>query len=173
MRSIRDIILRMQPLPAQLKSICVKDPDFALALKATHPRRFVSLGAVITSYPQNANNDEVIGFLFYDYGVKPGKFKQDFIVNVGSKYKDFIIYTRHRKGEPSKYIRDINDFFRKYPTYSRESHHPRYNDIPDAIKPRAIEAIELANRIMRYGLREELTDEEYNEFDTYLRKLNL
>ena len=173
MRPINDLIIRMQPLPEQIKRICDQNPDFSQALKITHPKKFISLGAVVISYPPNSNNDEVIGFFVYDYGLKPPKFKQDFIVNVSSASKEFIIYTRHRQATTSRYIRDINQFFQKYPTYPRDSHHPRFKEIPDSIKPRAKDAKELAERIMTFGLREELTDEEYNKFDQYLKGLNL
>lgn len=124
----------MQPYPQKLRDLCLANPDFANALKTTHPKKFISLGAVIVSYPQSTS-DEVIGFLVYDYGQKPEKFKQDFIVNVESKNKQFIIYTRFSGVKKSKIIRDINLFYQKYPSYPKNSHHPKFEDLPNAIKP--------------------------------------
>lgn len=172
MRPITDLILRLQPYPQKLKDLCNANPDFAKALKTTNPKKFVSLGAVVVSYPQQTS-DEVIGFYVYDYGSKPKMFKQDFIVNVGSKNEDFIIYTRFTGVSKSKIIRDISHFYQKYPSYPKDSHHPKYEAIPDAIKLRALEAVDLANRIIALGLREEISEEEYAKFDLELRKHGL
>lgn len=171
MRSITDLILRMQPYPQKLKDICIVNPDFAIALKTTHPKRFVSLGTVVVSYPQKTS-DEVIGFYVYDYGTK-SMFKQDFIVNVGFKNEEFIIYTRFSGVGKSKIIKDISHFYQKYPEYPKDSHHPKFEDIPDPIKPRALEAIKLAKKIQTLGLRDELSEEEYKKYDLWLRNLGL
>jgi len=73
----------------------------------------------------------------------------------------------------SKIIKDINQFYQKYPSYPKNSHHPKYEELPDAIKPRALEAVALANRIKALGLREEISEEEYAKFDSELRKHGL
>ncbi len=173
MHLITDLIIRMQPYAKELKELCALNADFAQALKSTHPKKFVSLGAIVTSYPPSPRGDEVIGFFVYDYGVRSGMFKQDFIVNIGKQYREFVIYTRYSGVPNSKMIKDINEFYKKYPTYDKASHHPKFEDLPDAIKPRALEAIALANRIKKYGLRQEISDEEYARYDLELRKLGL
>jgi hypothetical protein len=173
MHLLTELILRMQPYPQQLKEYCRVNPDFALALKTVHPDKFVSLGAVIVSQCPIVPEDEIIGFLVYDYGAKPETFKQDFIVNIGGKNNEFVIYTRYSKVRKSKYIKDISQFFQKYPTYSKDIHHPSFESIPIELKPMAIRAIELANRIKTFGLRQELSDEEYEKFDAVLKKFNL
>ena len=57
--------------------------------------------------------------------------------------------------------------------YSKESHHIKFDDLPAEIKPRAEEAIALADRIERFGLRQEISDEEYMEFDEKLKQEGL
>lgn len=58
--------------------------------------------------------------------------------------------------------------------YSKKSHHPEFEDIPDPIKPRALDAIRLANKLIALGgPRAEISDKEYKKFDEELRKLGL
>jgi len=173
MRPITDLIIRLQPYPQKLKEWCFLSPDFAKALKNSHPKRFISLGAVVVSRPRLTPEDEVIGFYVYDYGAKPNIFKQDFIVNIGARNKEFVIYTRFLGVSKSKYIKDITHFFEKYPSYSKTSHHTKFKDLPDEIKPRALEAIKLAKRIQKWGLREEISEKEWLMFDLELKKLGL
>ena len=66
MHLITDLIIRMQPYAKELKELCALNADFAQALKSTHPKKFVSLGAIVTSYPPSPRGDEVIGFFVYD-----------------------------------------------------------------------------------------------------------
>ena len=164
----------MSPFSKELKELCFTDADFSKSLKINNPQRFVSLGAVVTSYSPLYPNDQIIGFYTYDYGAKIPKFKQDFIVNIDGKNKEFVLYTRRPKGITSKKIKDINEFFAKYSQgkYYVESHHPKFADLPDIIKPRAIEAINLANRIKNGGLKK-LTKHDLKKVDKDLKKLNL
>lgn len=178
MKKISDLILRMQPYADEIKKLCRLNSDFANALKTLHSERFISLGAIITSRAyevhsaQDSEPDEVIGFLVYDLADKA--FKQDFIVNIEKKYKEFRIYTRYKGVNKSKIIRDITHFYQEYPMYSKKSHHPDFKDIPDAIKPRALEAVQLANKLSGLGgARAEISDEEYRRFDAELCKLGL
>jgi hypothetical protein len=114
----------------------------------------------------------VIGFYVYDY--KGGKFKQDFIVNIGKKDNDFVLYTKYPNKNNNKRIRDISQFFEKYSKgkYYVESHHPEFEDLPDVIKPRAKEAIQLSEKLKDKGVRD-LSKEELEKLDLELRKLNL
>jgi len=168
----------MQPYADEIKKLCTLNHDFANALKALQSERFISLGAIITSraYPihseKDSEPDEVIGLLVYDLVDKA--FKQDFIVNVNKKYKEFRIYTRFKESRKSRIIRDITHFYQEYPMYSKESHHLSFEDIPDVIKPRAIDAVQLANKLIALGgPRREISDSEYEKFDTDLRKFGL
>lgn len=172
MHPITDILLRMQPYPKELKDLCLTNSEFSAALKSTHPDKFISLGVVITSHCPLIPEDEVIGFLVYDYGPNP-QFKQDFIVNIGSQRKKFVIYTRFSGVVKSKIIKDISHFYQKYPTYNKDSHHPKFEELPVEIQPRALEAIRLAERIKEMGLRQMLTDGEYRKFDTELSAMGL
>ncbi len=172
--TIENIIVRMSPFSKELKEVCFNDVDFSKALKINNPHKFVSLGAVVISYPPLHPNDQIIGFYTYDYNANIPKFKQDFIVNIDSKNKEFILYTRRPKGITSKRIKDINEFFTKYSQgkYYIESHHPKFDELPEVIKPRAVEAVRLATKIKGGGLRQ-LTKEELEKIDKELTELNL
>lgn len=172
MITVTELIVRMQPYSQNLKTLILHDSDFAEALKINNHERFVSLGAVVTSYSPLVPDDEVIGFYIYDY--KEDKFKQDFIVNVGKKDNEFILYTRFSNPNKNKRIRDINQFFQKYSkgTYYIESHHPRFEDLPGVIKPRALEAIDLAKRLKGKKTRN-FSGQELEKLDSDLKKLGL
>lgn len=168
---VSDLIVRMQPYPKSLKDIILGDPDFSKALKINNHIRFVSLGAVVTSYSPLKPEDEVIGFYVYDF--KEDKFKQDFIVNVGKNDSEYILYTKF-PNKNNKRVKDISQFFDKYSKgkYYIESHHPKFEDLPDVIKPRALEAIDLANRLKNKKVRE-FSKEELDGLDLELKKLGL
>lgn len=172
MVSVTDLIVRMQPYSKSLKDLILSDPDFSTALKINNHTRFVSLGAVVTSYSPLVPDDEVIGFYVYDY--KEDKFKQDFIVNIGKKDKEYILYTRFSKTNKNKRIKDISQFFERYSKgkYYVESHHPKFEDLPDIIKPRALEAINLAERLKGKKVRD-FTKEELDRLDLELQRLGL
>jgi len=142
MMPIDGIILRLQPFSAQIMAMCEKNQDFQKAIKSLNSARFISFGTVIISYPKNEPEDMVIGILVYDY--KSKIYKQDFMVDIGSKHEQYILYTSFHGMKSKKYLKPIGDFFKKYPCYSRECHHPKFEDIPLDIQPRALHAIELA-----------------------------
>lgn len=178
MKKISDLILRMQPYAEEIKKQCRLNADFANAFKTLRSAKFISLGVIITSRAYAATSaegsepDEIIGLLVYD--IEKKTFKQDFIVNVEKKYREFRIYTRFRGSPKSRIIRDITHFYQEYPMYSKNSHHPSFEELPDVIKPRALEAVQLANKLIAMGgPRAEITDDEYNKFDAELRKLGL
>lgn len=171
MHPINDLIIRMQPYPQELKKICRINPDFKKALKNSNPKRFISLGAIVTSLCPLIPEDEIIGFFTYD--CKEKIFKQDFIVNKNSENKEFILYTRFSGVNKSKNIKDIRDFFQKYPTYSKNCHHLNFEELPNNIKPRALETINLANKLEIIGQREYISDEDYERIDSELKKRNL
>lgn len=172
MITLESIIARLQPYPRALKDIIDGNPVFAKALKHSNPTRFIALGAVITSHSRLVPEDQIIGFIVYDS--KTGIFKQDFIVNIGNRHEDYILYTRFKGGDRDSKVKDISKFFEKYSdgTLYGGSHHIKFEDIPDEIKPRALEAVELSKKLKLTGLRK-FTQKELDKFDVELKKLNL
>jgi hypothetical protein len=173
MNYLQEIIHRMQPYPKELKEICIKNPDFADAIKTIHSGKFVSLGGVVVSYPLNST-DQVIGFYIYDYSKNIPKLKQDFIVNVGNKNKDFIIYTAYSKTNLPRLIQNINILFDKYPTYNRTDHHPKKENLSKELKECEERAWALVLKIKDMEVkRTDLTLEEYKKYDFELKNLGL
>lgn len=146
--TLEDLIIEMMPFSDELKIWCKKYHEFTKALKIIYPERFINLGGVITSHHPGYSEEEIIGAYTYDY--KREKFIQDFIVNKNNEI--FILYTRNPKGN-SKYVKDINDFFLKYGkgVHYLNVHHSSLQDLPDEIKPRAIAAIKIAEKIKQAG----------------------
>ncbi|OGH17945.1 MAG: hypothetical protein A2868_03355 [Candidatus Levybacteria bacterium RIFCSPHIGHO2_01_FULL_40_15b] len=150
-----ELIIDMMPFSRELIEWCKKYPDFTKALKIIYPEKFITLGAVVTSQSPNYPEDEVIGIYTYAYKLKTPIYKQDFVINKERHNKEFILYTRHQSPNSSKYIKDINDF---YATYGKgghyvKSHHLSFEELPEEIRPRAVEAIDLARRVQITGLR--------------------
>ena len=73
-----------------------------------------------------------------------------------------------------KKFKDIKMFFKKYGQgiYYLNSHHPTYHNIPDEIKPSALRAIKLANKLKITGLRV-LSERELEQFDRDLVNMGL
>ncbi len=174
MVSATDLIIRMQPYSKGLKSFIFSNPDVVKALKITNYKGFISLGVIIISSSPLAPEDKVIGFYVYDYKSRSEKFKQDFIVDIGSKDKEFILYTRFSGVKKSKKIRDINDFSEKYSKnkYYVKSHHLKFEQLPKEIKPRALKAIELSKKLKEADFRNYSKDKR-KKIDLELRKLGL
>lgn len=172
MTSVIDFIVRLQPYSPGLKAVIKKDPGFAGALKVNNPRRFVSAGAIMITRSPLVPEDKIIGFYVYDY--KEDKFKQDFIVDIEGKDKEFVLYTglRRSSGKRVKHIKEFFDKYGKNQYYLGHLHHPKFEDLPDPVKPNAIIALELAKRLKGHGLRK-LTNQEFKRFDSELRKLGL
>jgi hypothetical protein len=150
--SFEDAILETLPFANELKAWCKSHPDFYQALKIIYAARFIHLGGIVTSYSLKSKypNDEIIGIIAYDYQIKSPQFKQDFIINKGKKYNEFVLYTRSPNGS-SKWVKDINEF---YTIYGKEgeyanSHHMTLDDLPnDDFKRRGLRAIELAKSLV-------------------------
>jgi hypothetical protein len=154
-----EIIIEMQPFSRGLKEWCKTHPEFTEALKIVYPERFITLQAVSTSYSPNYPDDEVIGFYAYDAKLKTPIFKQDFIVNKGKRNNEFVLYTNYKNSINTRCIKHINDFFATYGKggYYVNTHHVTANRLPDSVKPRAEQAVQLAERLKITGLRQ-LTD---------------
>jgi len=147
--SLEELIVEMMPFSDGLVDWCKSHPEFLEALKIVYSEKFISLGVIVTSYSPNYPNDQVIGVYTYDYQRKNPIFKQDFIVNKGSLDKEFILFTRNFRGRSSKYVKDINEF---YATYGKggnyvNSHHLSFEQLPEEMKPRGLDAIKLANKL--------------------------
>lgn len=159
----------MQPYSKGLKDFIRSNPDFATALKINNPNRFISVGAVVISHSPLVPEDKIIGFFVYDN--KEEKFKQDIIVDIQGKDKEFILYTRFRSR--SKWIKDINEFINKYGQglYYSGFHWLKFDELPDEIKPNTVMALELAK--LKDLETRELTETELEKFDKDLKELGL
>jgi len=146
--TIEELIVEMMPFSEELVVWCRSHPEFLSALKNIYSDKFISLGAIVTSYSPNCPTDEVIGIYTYDYQRKTPIFKQDFVVNKGKLNQEFTLFTRSKAGS-SKYVKDINDFFRTYGKggFYANSHHLKLEDLPNEIKGRGMEAIKLAEKM--------------------------
>lgn len=147
--SLEDLIIQMMPFASELVEWCKTHPEFQSALKPIYAGKFVSLGAIVTSYSPNFPKDEVIGIYVYDYSRKNPLFKQDFIVNKDKVYKEFVLYTRVQDGKSSKYVKDINEFYTTYGNggYYINSHHLSLEQLPVELQERGQQAIKLANKL--------------------------
>lgn len=151
--TLEHLIIKMMPFSDSLIEWCMKHPEFHSGLKLIYSERFISLGAMVTSYSPYRPNDEVIGVYTYDYKRKNPIFKQDFIVNIGKKDMQFVLYTRNKKGTMTRYVKDINDFYRTYGKgdFYVNSHHLTLNQLPKELQERGQGAINLAERIVKGG----------------------
>lgn len=150
--SREEAIIETMPFSKELVEWCKNHPDFSKALKIIYPEKFLTLGAIVTSHSPHKPEDEVIGIYTYAYRMKSPIFKQDFVINVGGLQKQFILYTKYPS--KSKIVKDISDF---YKTYGRNgnylnTHHLSFDDLPDKVKWAGERAINLANKILKYGL---------------------
>lgn len=142
----------MQPFSNELKAWCKTHPEFAQGLKLSVDK-FITLQAVSTSHTTNSPDDQVIGLYVYAHYLKTPKFKQDFIVNIGSQYKEFVLYTADTKGNETAYLKHINAFFSKYGKngHYNGTHWVEFDKLPEAVKPRANDAIRFAEMIKQNG----------------------
>lgn len=148
-----ELVIKMMPFSTQLIEWCQQRPEFQAALKIIYSDRFISLQAIVTSYSPYFPEDEVIGVYTYDYKQKTPLFKQDFIVNIGKRDNEFVLYTRNPKGNNSKYVKDISIFYETYGkgAYYVNSHHLTLDQLPEEIRERGSRAIQLAEKIRRLG----------------------
>jgi hypothetical protein len=130
-------------------------PETEAALKLSSPGRFVTIPLIFTSglpvsHPKAA--DEVIGIWYYDKNKpfcrlhkKACVFKQDFIVNVAQKGKEFIVYTANKKSPP--YVQPIDKFFKVYGSNGKfyhdknkawNHHYATVRDLPNELRLRIL-----------------------------------
>lgn len=114
--------IKKYPFSDELCLFMDKNPKFFNSLKLANSKRFEFIPLIFTSHTPKLHpksKDEVIGMWYLDKDKKKCKehnivclFKQDFVVNIGYKNKEFISYsTNNNKG---KYIKPIKVFFRLY-----------------------------------------------------------
>lgn len=172
--TFEELILEMMPFSTELIAWCKTHPEFLSALKVIYSERFISLGTIVTSYSPNYPEDEVIGIYAYDYLKKTPVFKQDFVINKRKKNKEFILYTRNPRKGSSKYVKDINEFFA---TYGKNgiyfnSHHLTLEQLPEEIKERGQQAINIANRLSG-GIMVKPTQEQIDRIHCELQTIKM
>ena len=92
-----------------------KYPAFYKSLKLSNDKRFIFIPIIALSHLPNSegdlSQDEIIGMFYYD--IKEDCFKQDYVVNIKRKHKQFVSYTRG-EGAKDNYICSIHEFYKKY-----------------------------------------------------------
>lgn len=136
------------PLSDSLCKFIDNHPEFEKAVKLGAPERFILFPLIITtSTPLSHKNssDQVIGLWYYDknkpYCKRHKKvcvFKQDFIINVSNKEKEFVAFSAKQPQPP--YVKNIGDFFIEYGNDGKfyhdgnkqwNHHYATINDLPD------------------------------------------
>lgn len=115
-------LYKKYPFSDSLKNFMLTHSGFFQSLKLSSPNRFTSIPLIITSHTPMGHpryQDEVIGMWYLD---KSGqqcrrhrricKFKQDFIVNLGTLNIEFVSYTENKS--VGKYVRPLSEFFKHY-----------------------------------------------------------
>ena len=155
--SIADVIIEAMPFSNQIIAWCHAHPDFKEALKVTNADRFHALGMILTSWPKKRPTDFVIGFVAYD--MVEQKFKQDFIVDIGGRHSEFILYTKLPSKKYGKYVHHINEFFTIYGKDSNYagSHHFDLQHLLNIgnveLSERAVRAVQRSSQIIQAGGR--------------------
>ncbi len=165
--TMADLVIEAMPFSDQIIAWCHAHSDFKEALKVTNPDRFYPLGMVTVTYTKNVPGDKVIGFMAYD--MDAGIFKQDFIVDVGSKEREFVLYTRHPQRRYNWYVRDIKEFYARYGKNGDYAniHHVDLQYIQGMgnteLSERAQRAVEKSRQIIAAGGRRPVPQQELRE----------
>jgi hypothetical protein len=108
---IADAILVAVPFSKALKSWAKADPSVMAALKFSNDDRFTPLPMIRFYRSKLRPNDRILGFSVWDSIAK--RFKQDYVLDVGDKDKEFILYTA--PGVPdTPVVRHISELFEQY-----------------------------------------------------------
>lgn len=174
--TLQELLIEMQPFSDELKAWCKTRPEFAQGLKLD-VNKFITLQAVSTSHTTNSPDDQIIGFYVYAHYLKTPKFKQDFIVNIGSQNKEFVLYTADTNGSETAYLKHINAFFSKYGKngHYNGTHWVEFDKLPEEVKPRANDAIRFAEMIRQNGtahITQDKIDDIYRQYEE-LKNTNL
>lgn len=165
--TMADVVIEAMPFSDQIIAWCHAHPEFKEALKVTSPDRFYPLGMVTITYTKNVPGDKVIGFMAYD--MDAGIFKQDFIIDVGSKEREFVLYTRHPQRRYNRHVRDIKEFYARYGKNGdyADTHHVDLQYIQGMgnteLSERAKRAIEKSRQIVAAGGRRPISQQELRE----------
>ncbi len=110
------------PFSDELCDFMDNNPEFFCSLKLSNSSRFKFIPLIFTSHTPNnhtKHKDEVIGMWYLDtsknicnYHSRICFFKQDFVVNIGKRNKEFVSYSADI--ESGKYVKPISEFFRIY-----------------------------------------------------------
>lgn len=90
--TIVDVILAAIPFSDELVEWVQTHPHFKAGLKFSNEDYFLPLGLILTSTSPKRPSDKIIGFVVWDKVKRI--FKQDYIVNVGSRNDEFILYSK-------------------------------------------------------------------------------
>ncbi len=132
------------PLSDALLKFIDSNSDFESSLKLSTYPRFIFIPRIILSYPLHFD-DEIIGMFYFD--TQERFFKQDYVVNVDFKHKNFISYSRMSNSiTENDRVKGIDAFFGKYGKwdgqkgefYCRDNHtkpwmhhYSRIDELPD------------------------------------------
>lgn len=139
------------PFSDELCLFMDKHQDFLQSLKIERSDRFHFLQPLaVISLPHNhpSHGDQILGFFFLDksdcqcgFHKRICRFKQDFVVKLGTPDSTFISYTH--TDCPSNYVRPTEEFFNRYGKggqffhngYEWEHHYEDASDLPDYMDP--------------------------------------
>ncbi|MBI2669674.1 MAG: hypothetical protein HYX20_00790 [Candidatus Yanofskybacteria bacterium] len=122
------------PFSNTLLAFMANDNNFYSSLKLANSTRFQIIPVILTSHtvlPHPLSADQVIGIWYFDkVNFNTGNtpfFKQDFIINVGTRHTDYISYSAANSNGQS--VKPIREFFRLYGSgtkfYNRNARHPQ------------------------------------------------
>lgn len=150
--TIVDVILAAIPFSDELIQWAQTHPHFKEGLKFSNEDYFLPLGLILTSRSPRRPDDEVIGFVVWDRVKKI--FKQDYIVNVGCKNSEFILYSKIPGKLDTPVTRHIKQLYALYEVDDAHgyeaNHHLKLDDIDTIARNRNIPWLsEMARRMMR------------------------
>ena len=169
-----ELILRMMPFSPSAKKWFLDQPELAEALKILNTDRFIALGAVSITRSPLRPSDEVIGFFVYDYRQRQGVVKQDFIVNLGGRNEEFVLYTKLPVPKYGKYVKPIREFEIVYGgdgLYYTDTHHPKPETLDPLIAKRIPRAKKIATKRLAFGRPVIKSQTELDDIDSALKQL--
>ncbi|HEV7454986.1 MAG TPA: hypothetical protein VGO07_07040 [Candidatus Saccharimonadales bacterium] len=162
--TMADLVIEAMPFSDEIIAWSHAHPEFKEALKVTNPDRFYPLGMITTTHTKNVPDDLVIGFIAYD--MQTEIFKQDFIVDIGNKHREFVLYSKHPEKRYGKYVHHIKDFYARYGQNGdyANTHHIDLDYIlamgNDELSERTQRAVKTSKEIVAAGGRREVSQQE-------------
>lgn len=149
-----DYLIKRMPFRKELLDWCIAHPNFVDALKIIHMHDFVGFNGIITSHSPERPQDQVIGIVVYD--LKREILKQDFIVDLESKHKEFTLYSKLPKKYTKLYehgvVQHIDDFYATYGGaghYYKDTHYPPIESLPNDLQARIKQYLTLTRRSLK------------------------